>query len=75
MMPSNSPYRRTQMTKADLPGHAPELVRGIEDAILRTADRPRALRGPWIFDEDWLQSSAKAIRNRRALIAKEAERG
>lgn len=54
------------MTKAErAPRHDPKLVRAIEDAILRTADRPRELRGPWIFDEDWLQSSAKVIRNRR----------
>lgn len=50
-------------------GDAPELIRGIEDAILECARRHPLLRGPWLFtdeEERDLQATAKQIRERRA---------
>lgn len=49
-------------------GHAPELIRGIEDAILEVASRPRGLRGPFLIDDAHIEAQARAIIHRRAAL-------
>lgn len=39
-----------------------DLLRIAAEAIVRTAERPAGLRGPWIFNEAELQENAKAAR-------------